>query len=143
MRTDAQRAAVKRYSQTAKGKAARKRHIESDKCKATAKRWAKSKVGRASNKRRFKKYYATTNGYLRNIFSSILNRCNNPKERMYYRYGGRGIKMYFTSDEFVNYVINELQIDPRGLDCDRIDNDGHYERGNIRFVTHKENCQNR
>ena len=71
-------------------------------------------------------------------------RCNNPEAQNYKYYGGRGIKNKFTSlDEFRDYVMNELRVDPRGLDIDRIDNSGHYEKGNIRFITHKENCQNR
>lgn len=43
----------------------------------------------------------------------------------------------------MNYVVDILKVDPRGFDIDRIDNNGHYEKGNIRFVTHKENCNNR
>lgn len=39
--------------------------------------------------------------------------------------------------------MNELKIDPRGLTIDRIDNSGNYEKGNIQFITHKENNQNR
>ena len=38
---------------------------------------------------------------------------------------------------------DELKVDPRGLEIDRINNDGHYEPGNIRFVTRKENLANR
>jgi len=81
---------------------------------------------------------------LRNRYSNILSRCNNPGHSAYKYYGGRGIQVNFEScDEFVDYVIDVLQIDPRGLDIDRIDNDGNYEPGNIRFVTHKENLQNK
>ncbi len=46
-------------------------------------------------------------------------------------------------DEFRDYVTGVLGVDPRGLQCDRIDNEGHYERGNIRFVTAKENSHSR
>ena len=74
----------------------------------------------------------------------MKERCSNPKRKAYERYGGRGIKCLFNSpDEFINYVINELQIDPRGLQIDRINNNGHYEPGNIRFVTSKINNNNR
>ena len=62
----------------------------------------------------------------------------------YKNYGGHGIKNKFKSTgEFVDYVINELQVDPCGLQIDRINNDGNYERGSIRFVTCSENNRNR
>lgn len=44
---------------------------------------------------------------------------------------------------YIPYIINELQVDPRNLTIDRINNDGHYERGNIRFVSYSENLKNR
>lgn len=90
------------------------------------------------NKRR-----KTSLGYLRGIYANMNQRCNNPNCPRYNDYGGRGIKLKFTSDEFVNYIINILRIEPRNLTIDRIDNDGHYEKGNIRFVTSKENNRNK
>lgn len=91
-----------------------------------------------------KKYGATINGHLRRTFNSMKRRCNNPNIHNYSRYGGRGIRNKFKSaDEFVDYVINELRVDPRGLQIDRIDNNGHYEKGNIRFVTAEVNTNNR
>ena len=91
-----------------------------------------------------RKYRKTLIGYLRKLFVLIKQRCNNPKTSNYKYYGGRGIKCLFKSvDDFVDYVVNALQVDPRGLQIDRIDNDRHYERGNIRFVTPKENSNNR
>lgn len=90
-----------------------------------------------------KKYYSTIRGYLKRIYGGMKRRCNNSGCHNYSRYGGRGIECKFTSDEFVDYVINILQVDPHGLQIDRIDNDGHYEPGNIRFVTAKVNCANR
>ena len=71
------------------------------------------------------------------LFQDIKQRCDNPKNISYKYYGGRGIKCLFeSSDEFIDYIANELQID-------RIDNNGHYERGNIRLTTAKENSNNR
>lgn len=89
-------------------------------------------------------YNNTIVGHLRNVFGNAKRRCNNPKNKQYKNYGGRGIKCLFvSSDEFVNYIVNELQIDPRGLTIDRINNDGNYEPGNIRFVTLAENNRNK
>ncbi len=91
-----------------------------------------------------KNYYETIDGYLRHIFNGMRQRCDNPKAYSYKWYGRRGIKVCFkNANEFIDYVVNELQVDPRGLTIDRIDNDGHYEPGNIRFVSQAENNQNR
>ncbi|KKK52272.1 hypothetical protein LCGC14_3106590 [marine sediment metagenome] len=92
----------------------------------------------------WEKYYNTIAGRLRQVFNDIKQRCDNPNCESFENYGGRGIKNKFGSlDEFRDYVTNELKVDPRGLQVDRIDNDGHYEKGNIRFVTAKVNMNNR
>lgn len=90
------------------------------------------------------KFRKTIRGHLTRVFSDIKQRCTNPDCIIYKYYGGRGIENRFNSSkEFFDYVVNVLKVDPRGLDIDRINNNGHYEKGNIRFVTHKENCNNR
>ena len=91
-----------------------------------------------------KDYYQTIVGHLRKCFSNIKRRCNNSGCPDYKNYGGRGIKCLFkSSQEFVDYIINVLKINPHNLEIDRIDNNGHYEKGNIRFVTRKINRNNR
>ena len=91
-----------------------------------------------------KKYYATIRGYLKQTYDNIRKRCDNCADKSYKNYGGRGIRCLFQSfDEFYEYVINVLRVDPRKLTVDRIDNDGNYEPGNIQFVTHRENQQNK
>ena len=91
-----------------------------------------------------KRYRSTVRGHLFQVFANMRKRCYDISNHRYHRYGGRGIKIRFVSvNEFVDYVINELQVDPRGLTIDRIDNDGDYEPGNIRFTTNFDNCQNR
>lgn len=86
-----------------------------------------------------KNYRQTLAGHLRHLFQDIKQRCNNPKRLNYQRYGGHGIKCLFTSDEFVDYVIDDLGYDTyeniKGLQAHRINNDGHYEPGNIEFLT--------
>lgn len=122
----------------------RYREKNPEKIKASSDRYRFSDKGRATAIRNHKKYYSTVNGRLRQCFSGIKQRCNNPKHLSYKNYGGRGIKCFFKSPkEFIDYVTNELQVDPRGLTIDRIDNDGHYERGNIQFVTNAVNQSHR
>ncbi|KKN51306.1 hypothetical protein LCGC14_0624140 [marine sediment metagenome] len=112
-------------------------------CAEYKRKYVQTDASKVSRKKRDKKSYATIPGYLRCVFSSMKRRCNNPEIHNYNRYGGRGIKVLFkSSKEFIKYVVNELQIDPRGLTIDRIDNDGNYEPGNIRFVSQAENNQN-
>lgn len=99
----------------------------------------KTDKGKVAAKRYQKKYYATINGHLRKLYSQIKQRCGDPNADGYKNYGGRGIELRFTSDEFVDYVVNVLQQDPCGLSIDRIDSDGHYEPGNIWFCTMAQN----
>lgn len=116
-------------------------------CLQRMKKYQQTKKGKQVHQKSQRKYRQTFVGYLRYRFYLIKNRCNNPKCSVYYNYGGRGIECRFTVDEFVNYVTNNMNITDigqiKGLDIDRIDNNSDYEPGNIRFVTHQENCLNR
>jgi hypothetical protein len=60
-------------------------------------------------------------------------RCTNPKDSRWESYGGRGIEFRFASvAEFVKYVGPRPT--PEHM-MDRVDNDGHYEKGNLRWST--------
>lgn len=104
----------------------------------------KGKVALEADKKRKKIANRTIKGHLRFVFSRMIGRCYNPKNKDYKYYGGRGIAVRFLSFEyFYDYVVYELKVDPRELTIDRIDNDGDYERGNIRFVTQADNNRNK
>jgi hypothetical protein len=76
------------------------------------------------------------------VWSAITQRCNNPKSTAYKWYGGRGIKICKRWLKFENF-LEDMGEQPDGLEIDRIDNDGDYEKSNCRWVTHKENSNNR
>ena len=116
----------------------------SNECKACVVLYKQSSKGRESHRKSDAKRYRTIIGYLQVVFKNMKNRCCNPNRKDYKNYGGRGIKICFnSSEEFVDYVVNVLQVDPRELQIDRINNDGNYEPGNIRFVSRAENNQNK
>ena len=110
-------------------------------------KYKQTEKGRQNHRDRQRRACSTLRGYLRITFYNCRRRCNNPKCKAYKYYGGRGIKCLFKSiDDFVDYVTNELSVKTltqiKGLQIDRIDNDGHYEPGNIRFTTPKINNNN-
>lgn len=73
-------------------------------------------------------------------FSAASQRCTNPNVWNYHNYGGRGIKFLFTSFE---QFFAELGPRPKGMTLDRIDNDGNYGPGNVRWATRSQQEQNK
>lgn len=84
---------------------------------------------------------------LLNRLSSAINRCHNPKNRVYKHYGERGITVWpqwredYTS--FLVYVQTLPGWDDPARQMDRTDNNKGYEPGNIRFATRSENTRNK
>jgi len=76
-------------------------------------------------------------------WSSMKERCNNPNTKCFSRYGGRGIKVCNSWNSFHNFWkdMEEGYVDT--LKLDRIDNEKGYSKKNCRWVTHKENCNNK
>jgi hypothetical protein len=79
------------------------------------------------------------------VGSGAKARCNNPNEVAYKNYGGRGIKFLFGStEEFAAWVLHNLGPCPSAeYSLDRIDNNRHYEPGNLRWATRSEQARNK
>jgi hypothetical protein len=76
-------------------------------------------------------------------WSSLKNRCNNPNNKSYRNYGGRGITVDPVYYDFNVFYADVGDPPTPKHSIDRIDNDGNYEPGNLRWATHLEQCGNR
>lgn len=73
-------------------------------------------------------------------------RCNNPKHKNYKIYGARGIRVCEEWEKdfmtFYNYVSKLPHFGEEGRTLDRINDDGNYEPGNVRWATPREQANN-
>jgi hypothetical protein len=79
-------------------------------------------------------------------WKAMWSRCTNPNSQDYPDYGGRGIRV---CDEWRDFRAYEAHVaalphyGELGRSIDRIDNEGDYEPGNIRWATALEQVHNR
>lgn len=64
------------------------------------------------------------------------------KQRCKTNHRGAYANIEFRFESFQQW-LDELGIRPEGMTVDRIDNNGHYEPGNVRWATHEQQCANR
>jgi len=82
----------------------------------------------------------------------MVGRCHNPNRKDYIRYGGRGICVHPSwrvkgkgcpgFNSFLGYILSELGPKPDGKTLDRVNNDGNYEPGNLKWSTLGEQAAN-
>lgn len=107
------------------------------------------KISLGSNLRDLNNNYISHPKYpkAKRTYDGMKKRCYNPKEKCYKDYGGRGIKVCDRwLESFDNFFEDCLVLDKafeKDYSIDRRDVNGNYEISNIRFITHKEQCNNR
>ena len=80
-----------------------------------------------------------------NVWSGMIQRCTNPRGKSYPNYGGRGIKIcerWLGPGGYVNFM-QDMGPRPKGMSLERIDNDGNYEPGYVRWATRSEQARNK
>jgi hypothetical protein len=77
-----------------------------------------------------------------NIWCTLLQRCNNPNNRLYKYYGGRGITVCEKWTTFEGFY-EDMGKRPKGLSIDRIDNNKGYFKENCRWATIEQQSNNR
>lgn len=74
-------------------------------------------------------------------WSSMIQRCQNPKHVQYKDYGGRGITVCPRWQTFERFYEDVGDI-PTGFQLDRIENDKGYMKSNVTFSTRTQNVRN-
>lgn len=74
-------------------------------------------------------------------YQAAKRRCQNPNASDYAYYGGRGIEFHFAS--FQEFFAEVGPMPDKRMTLDRKKNDKHYERGNVKWATRREQANNR
>jgi hypothetical protein len=68
------------------------------------------------------------------VWNDMYTRCNNPKSRAYYRYGGRGIKLCARWHVFMNFYADMFASYRDDLTIERKNVNGNYTKRNCKWI---------
>jgi hypothetical protein len=107
-------------------------------------RFIKGRIKSCGCQGKGKMLHGLINHPLYSKWKGMKMRCNYNKMAGFDRYGGRGIKVCKEwNDNFYPFYLWAKDKWSKGLELDRIDNNGDYEPNNCRFVSRLENSRNR
>lgn len=103
-------------------------------------------------KKKHKNIWLVTHGMYGTSFYrrwiSAKNRCTNPKNQGYKKYGGRGIRCLWNTfeeykkDMYESYLDHVKKYGEYETTLDRINVNGNYSKKNCRWATHREQSRN-
>lgn len=94
-----------------------------------------------------KEFHGLRRHELYSVWQNMRRRCQDPKAIGYENYGARGISVHepwvSSFPIFLRDIYKEIGPRPSGTSLDRVNNDGNYEPGNVRWATSKAQANNR
>ncbi len=80
---------------------------------------------------------------LYHLWHAMIARCHNPAHAAYRYYGARGVKVCDRWRESFEAFAADMGARPVGLELDRIDSEGDYKPGNVRWMNRRMQKMNR
>jgi hypothetical protein len=77
-----------------------------------------------------------------NIWVSMRQRCNNPKNDQFSLYGGRGIKVCERWQKSFEHFLQDMGPKPDRMSLERVDNEQGYSPANCRWASAAEQSRN-
>lgn len=94
----------------------------------------------AENVKTINRTHGQTGTKTHNAYRAAKSRCTNKNNKKYKYWGGRGIEFRFSSfEDFLDCIGHA----PPGFSLDRIDTNGHYEPGNVRWAKMTTQAENK